>query len=89
MDAVVQLRTQFDHLDALNEESKRMANNQSRKPEDRAKEDRAEDVNMVIKDSGDNDQAEMYGGMNETSSLLRAMRDEPWQRLQWVESSVG
>lgn len=31
----------------------------------------------------------MYGGMGATAKLLKAMRDEPWQRLTWVDQDVS
>ena len=85
---MVQLRPQFSHLDALNEQNRSTAR-QDRVPEDKQKEDRAQDVNMIIKDTADNENVDMYGGMNDTAKLLRLMRDEPWQRLEWIDQSVG
>ncbi|KAL9101987.1 MAG: hypothetical protein Q9163_002816 [Psora crenata] len=82
--AIVQLRPQFDHLDALNEQEKSIGRTE-RNDGSKTREDRAEDVNMVIKDTVENENVDMYGGMNETAKLLRAIRDEPWQRLQWVD----
>ena len=87
MDAIVQLRPQLNHIDALNELQKSSARS-GRNPENKVKEDRAEDVNMVIKTTDDNENIDMYGGMNVTAKLLRAMRDEPWQRLQWIDQDV-
>ncbi|KAL9128689.1 MAG: hypothetical protein Q9217_002682 [Psora testacea] len=84
LDAIVQLRPQFGHLDAVNEQEKSSARPE-RNTESRLREERAEDVNMVIKDTADNENIDMYGGMNETAKLLRAMRDEPWQHLKWVD----
>ena len=66
-----------------------MASSLNRRPEDKAKEERAEDVNMVMKPTADNDDSDMYGGMNETSRLLHAMREEPWQHLNWVDHNVN
>ena len=60
-----------------------------RTSEGKSREDRAEDVNMVLKETPDNDNFDMYGGMNETARLLRLMRDEPWQRLQWMDERVS
>ena len=88
VDAIVQLRTQFHHLDALNEESHRATARLDRRSGDQVPEDRVQDVNMYIKDTGDPDQADMYGGMNETARVLRNMRDEPWQRMKWNDSTV-
>lgn len=88
LDAMVQLRPQFDHLDALgdlekpglNPKSKAGAENLNEEPQARA-------VNMTAK-SADLEEMDLYGDMSETAKLLRAMRDEPWQRLAWVDSEV-
>ena len=88
LDAVVQLRPHFGHLDALNDQIK--SSSRSDRPSDpNAKEDLAQDVNMVIKETADSENVDMYGGMNATARLLRSMRDEPWQRLQWVDKDVS
>ena len=60
-----------------------------RTSEGKTREDRAEDINLVLKETPDNDSFDMYGGMNETARLLRLMRDEPWQRLQWIDERVS
>ena len=44
---------------------------------------------MIIKDTADNEDVDMYGGMSVTAKLLRTMRDEPWQSLKWVDQSVS
>ena len=85
---MVQLRPHFGHLDAINEQEKSSARS-DRTAESRIREERAEDVNMVIKDTADNENVDMYGGMNETAKLLRAIRDEPWQRLRWIDQEVS
>lgn len=88
LDAIVQLRPQFGHLDALNDQIK--SNSRSERASDaNAKEDLAQDVNMVIKETADNENADMYGGMNATAKLLRLIRDEPWQHLRWIDKEVG
>ena len=48
----------------------------------------AKAVNMAVKatEVGEED---MYGGMKPTAKLLRDMRDEPWQRLAWVDQDVS
>ncbi|KAG8527629.1 uncharacterized protein KY384_007782 [Bacidia gigantensis] len=80
VDAIVQLRPQFAHLDAMDELNKASAR---RERGEKPKEELAEDVNMTVKDTADNDSVQLYGGMSATATLLRAMRDEPWQRLSW------
>lgn len=43
-------------------------------------------VNMTIKKSeGDTDSV---GDTSQVAKLLKAMREEPWQRLSWVEFDV-
>ena len=90
MDALVQLRPHFGHLDALNEAKKiifrservpDMRDNAEQEPEARA-------VNMAVK-STEGSEEDMYGGMKATAKLLRNMRDEPWQRLAWVDQDVS
>lgn len=85
---MVQLRPQFNHLDALHEQDKSVARYE-RVQEEKGTESKAEDVNMVVKDTDNNESLDMYGGMNETSKLLRAMRDEPWQHLSWIDQEVS
>ena len=87
MDAIVQLRPQFSHLDALYE-SKKVP--RERGPDNRdhvEPEPEARAVNMAIK-SSEGSEEDMYGGMRVTAKLLREMRDEPWQRLTWVDQDV-
>lgn len=60
-----------------------------RTAEEKGKVEKAEDVNMVIKDTENNDNSDMYGGMSETAKLLREMRDEPWQHLKWIDQDVS
>ena len=88
---MVQVRAQFSHLDALHEQEKAgTRTDRAREDEDSDKEGgkEAKAVNMAVKQTDDKDESNMYGGMNETAKLLKAMRDEPWQRLQWVDSEV-
>ena len=89
MDAIVQLRTQFSHIDALNEAKKTMFRSE-RGPDIRdnvEEEPEARAVNMAVK-SAEGSEEDMYGGMRATAKLLRDMRDEPWQRLAWVDQDV-
>ena len=90
MDAIVQLRPQFSHIDALNEAKKTMFRIE-RGPDNRDNvepEPEARAVNMAIK-STEGSEEDMYGGMRATSKLLCDMRDEPWQRLAWVDQDVS
>ena len=88
LDAIVQLRPQFDHLDALGDVEKPAMNPKSRAgAENPNEEPQARAVNMTAK-SADVDETDLYGDMSETAKLLRAMREEPWQRLTWLDSEV-
>ena len=90
MDAIVQLRPQFVHLDAINE-AKKTAFRTERGPDNRdnvEQEPEARAVNMAVK-STEGSEEDMYGGMRATAKLLRDMRDEPWQRLAWVDQDVS
>lgn len=90
MDAIVQLRPQFGHLDALYE-AKKSTFRSERGPDNRDNiepEPEARAVNMAIK-SAEGSEDDMYGGMRATAKLLRDMRDEPWQRLAWVDQDVS
>lgn len=84
----MQLRAQFTHLDALNADKRRLTSLSGDRPNELAREDRIEDVNMMVKETVDSDNTDMYGGMQETSRLLRSIREEPWQRLRWIDTNV-
>ncbi len=88
LDAVVQLRPQFSHLDAIYEKDKSVAH-YDRADEERGEDPQAEDVNVTVKDTEKKKDLDMYGGMMETAKLLRAIRDEPWQRLDWIDQDVS
>ncbi len=92
LDAMVQLRPQFGHIDAFHASDKSVYR-QERALEERAitKFDlnEAQAVNMAVKSAESNDDSDMYGGMSETAKLLKAMRDEPWQRLAWIDQDVS
>ena len=83
------LRPQFEHLDALRLQQSPGVRSSRHDAEDK-RESKAEDVNMTVKDTEDDEpQDDLYGGMAETLKILRTMADEPWQRLQWVDSGVS
>ncbi|KAK4696554.1 hypothetical protein P7C71_g1378, partial [Lecanoromycetidae sp. Uapishka_2] len=84
---MVQLRPKFDHLDALSDQGKSKSRNERADEEGLIErpEREARAVNMAVKSAETNDELDMYGGMSETRKLLIAMRDEPWQRLQWID----
>jgi len=88
---MVQLRPKFDHLDALHEKGKSTSRNEGADEEGATErpEREARAVNMAVKSAETNNELDMYGGMSETRKLLIAMRDEPWQRLKWVDQDVS
>lgn len=89
---MVQLRPQFGHIDALHESDKSVWR-QERAFEERAatrpEANEAQAVNMAVKSAENNDELDMYGAMSSTAKLLKDMRDEPWQRLQWIDQEVS
>ena len=93
LDAIVQLRPQFRHLDAIHEakgEARRLQI-RSERPDIRdlvEVEPEAKAVNMAVKSTEGNEE-DMYGTMKATAKLLRDMRDEPWQRLTWIDQDVS
>lgn len=85
---MVQLRPQFNHLDALSDLDKPALNPRSKSgTENSIDEPQARAVNMTVK-STDGDETDLHGDMGETAKLLKAMREEPWQRLDWIDSEV-
>ena len=44
-------------------------------------------VNMTIKKS-EGESMDSVGDTSEVTKLLKTMREEPWQRLSWVDSEV-
>lgn len=85
---MVQLRPQFTHLDALGDQDKPFFGPRSRGgPENAAVESEARAVNLTVK-SSEGEDLDMYGDMSETAKLLKAMREESWQHLAWVDSEV-
>lgn len=93
MDAIVQLRPQFRHLDAIYDaraEAKRIQYRLER-PDNRDNVDPDPEVmavNMAVK-STEPSEEDMYGTMRATAKILRDMRDEPWQRLAWIDQDVS
>lgn len=85
---MVQLRPQFTHLDALGDQEKSTIFTRTRGGAGTSAEDtEARAVNMTVK-SSEGEEHDMYGDTGETAKLLKAMREEPWQRLSWVDSEV-
>ena len=93
LDAIVQLRPQFRHLDAINDAKAdaRRIQSRSERPDNRDNVDPEPEVravNMAVKSTEANEE-DMYGTMRATAKILRDMRDEPWQRLAWVDQDVS
>ena len=94
VDAIISLRAQFSHLDALGAQERmslRLKNEIGDVGERRQqKESKAQDVNLRIKETEDPETADMqYGGIPETLKLLQAMEDEPWQPLEWIDQDAS
>lgn len=85
VDAIVQLRPQFAHLDAL-VDLERPARAQ-RAAENAEEESEAKPVNMSVK-STEAEETEMSSGVSEITKLLQAMREEEWQRMTWIDQDV-
>lgn len=85
---MVQLRPLFAHLDALTEQdTSALANKLRGDAGNPPLETEAKAVNMRAK-SAEGEDADIYGDMSKTAKILKAMREEPWQRLSWVDSEV-
>ena len=82
----MQLRPQFGHLDALVDLEKPARAH--RAAENGEEESEAKAVNMTAK-STEAEDSEMYGGVSETLKLLKAMREEAWQRMTWIDQEVS
>ena len=91
IDAMVQLRPQFDHVDALRDREKsnpRADHGAEETAADEPEEREARAVNMAVKSAENLEELDLYGGMSTTNKLLKHIRDEPWQRLQWIDQDV-
>lgn len=91
IDAMVQLRPQFDHVDALRDREKsnpRVDHGAGETAADEPEEREARAVNMAVKSAENLEDSDLYGGMSTTNKLLKDIRDEPWQRLQWIDQDV-
>ena len=91
IDAMVQLRPQFDHIDALRDREKsnpRADHGAEETTADEPEEREARAVNMAVKSAENLEELDLYGGMSTTNKLLKDIRDEPWQRLQWIDQDV-
>lgn len=82
----MQLRPQFAHLDALLDLEKPAR--AQRATENGEEESEAKAVNMSVK-STEAEETDMYGGVSETLKLLKAMREEPWLRMTWIDQDVS
>lgn len=85
---MVQLRPLFTHLDAVTDQDKSTWTNKLRgSTENPLPETEAKAVTMRAK-STEVDDTESLGDTSKTAKILKAMREEPWQRLSWIDSEV-
>ena len=84
VDAMCVLRPQLIHLDALNDQNKTTLRMQAGAD---TEENEAFHVNMTIKKS-EGESTDSVGDIGEVAKLLKAMREEPWQRLSWIDYEV-
>ncbi|SLM39461.1 DNA-directed RNA polymerase III subunit Rpc5 [Lasallia pustulata] len=77
--AIVQMRPKLGHVDALADQKKTSSRAQQ-DPDYVYPESEARAVNMTVK-SSDGEELDM----SETAKLLRAMQEEPWRRMSWVD----
>lgn len=84
VDALCVLRPQLAHLDAINDMARCTLRMQAGAD---TEENEAVHVNVTIKKL-ENEYADQTNDVGEVSKLLKAMREEPWQRLSWVDSEV-
>lgn len=84
VDALCVLRPQLVHLDALNDQKKTTLRMQAGAD---TEENEAFHVNMTIKKS-EGESTDSVGDISEVAKLLKAMREEPWQRLSWIDCEV-
>ncbi|KAL8787287.1 MAG: hypothetical protein Q9195_007846 [Heterodermia aff. obscurata] len=84
VDALCVLRPQLVHLDALNDQKKSTLRMQAGTD---TEENEAFHVNMTIKKS-EGESTESVGDISEVAKLLKSMREEPWQRLFWIDSET-
>ena len=84
VDALCVLRPQLVHLDGLNDQKKSTLRMQAGAD---TEENEAFHVNMTIKKS-EGESTDSVGDIGEVARLLKAMREEPWQRLSWIDCQV-
>ena len=58
-------------------------------PSKEPKDNKAKAVNMKVKSVDKDEDEDLYGNMKETAKILRSIRDEPWQRLKWIDQDVS
>ena len=84
------LRPNFGHIEALNDLEKDADRFKHRVEDSDAgeeKEAEAKDVNLIAKGTEPED-AEFRGGRGEIAKMLKEMREEPWQRMEWIDQDV-
>ena len=77
------MRPKLGHVDALADQKKTSSRAQQ-DPDYVYPESEARAVNMTVK-SSDGEELDM----SETAKLLRAMQEEPWRRMSWIDEDVS
>ena len=89
VDAVVELNPILDHVDALRDNEKATSARGARATGEQADEGEAKAVNMTVKATDEEgEEMETLGERSEIIKAMNAMRDEPWQALQYHDSEV-
>ena len=84
MDAFCALQPQLHHLDALADNERASKRVAGRDTDINAPEPEAKAVTMAVKGTEDEEELDM----GEVAKTLRAMQEEPWQQLEWVDEDV-
>ena len=82
--AIVSLQPNLHHLDASTDNEK-AATRAQRDAEDPPKKSEAQAVNMSAKSADDNEEMDK----TDFGKKLRAIQEEPWQHLEWVDEDVS
>ena len=90
MDAIVELNPILDHVDALRDNERATSARAARGTGERLEEGEARAINMTIKAiDEEGEEMETLGERSEVVRAMNAMRDEPWQRLEYHDSEVS
>lgn len=79
----------LDHVDALRDNEKVTSTRGVRRTGDQADEVEARAVNLTVKATDEEgEEMETLGERSAIIKAMNAMRDEPWQRLEYHDSEV-